>query len=82
MIVLRACFLKGILHRDISKRNILFTKINGIIQALLIDFEYAVRVGRMGTDAVADRTVRVMNSFCPYFVNFPAFLGNTPIHAD
>ncbi|KLO20510.1 hypothetical protein SCHPADRAFT_991860 [Schizopora paradoxa] len=46
----------GILHRDISFRNILLYEHGDQLRGLLIDYDYAVSVGRKTSSAIADRT--------------------------
>ncbi|KLO10717.1 hypothetical protein SCHPADRAFT_892171 [Schizopora paradoxa] len=46
----------GFVHRDISFRNILLYKHEGIPRGLLIDYDYAVSVDRSISEAIAERT--------------------------
>ena len=65
ILVIRDIHEKQYIHRDISIRNIMFTRdaARNEVNALLIDFEYAVKTNRVGTDAIAARTVSMI-VFC------------------
>ena len=47
----------GLLHRDISIRNILLQRLNDELRGLLIDYDYCIRMSRKGSSALGHRTV-------------------------
>ncbi|KLO18786.1 hypothetical protein SCHPADRAFT_924849 [Schizopora paradoxa] len=53
---IRILHTAGILHRDISFRNILLYEHKDELRGLLIDYDYAVRMDRLTSEAIADRT--------------------------
>lgn len=50
------------LHRDISLRNVLLQNLEGQLQGLLIDYDYAIKNTRAGSNAIGHLTV---SSFLP-----------------
>ena len=60
---IRILHKNGIVHRDISFRNILLYNHSGVPRGLLIDYDYAVSIERAETTAIAERTVRISNIF-------------------
>lgn len=47
----------GLVHRDISVRNILLQRIGDELRGLLIDYDYCMMFDRLGIEPVGHRTV-------------------------
>ena len=73
----------GLLHRDVSPKNIILIRIGNKLYAILVDFDYCIFMDRKESLAVARRTVSGHSyRSCWLEISNPIriFLGNIALH--